>query len=65
MLHICEIPDKTFDKPDVRPSNTSSKDTHTNEKIHANLLCYDDNVIDVTLICFALHVSCSKGSESI
>lgn len=54
-----------FGKPDVRPSNTYFKDTHTNEKMHANLLCYNDNVIAVTLICCAFHVSCSKGSVSI
>lgn len=54
-----------FDKPDVRPSNTYFKDTYTSEKIHANLLCYDDNVIAVTLIWFAFHVSCRKGSVSI
>jgi len=52
-------------KPDVGPSNSYFKDTHTNEKIHANLFCCNANVIAATLICFAFHVSCSKGNVSI
>jgi len=62
VLHICEIPDKPLGQTRCWTIHAYFKDMHTNERIYANFFCYDDNVIAVTLICFAFHVSCSKGS---